>query len=48
MDAHKEVSTVFSRAPAGLEAPMIRVEVRLDALDRADCLTGSYLFCDSM
>jgi len=29
MDTHKEVSTVFSRAPAGLEAPMVRVEVHL-------------------
>ncbi len=29
MDSHKEVSTVFSRAPAGLEAPMVRVEVHL-------------------
>jgi magnesium chelatase family protein len=31
MDTHKEVSTVFSRAPAGLEAPMVRVEVHLGA-----------------
>jgi magnesium chelatase family protein len=29
MDTHKEVSTVFSRAPAGLEAPLVRVEVHL-------------------
>src|SRR5580698_4769538 len=29
MDPHKEVSTVFSRAPAGLDAPMVRVEVHL-------------------
>src|SRR5580692_164994 len=29
MDTHREVSTVFSRAPAGLEAPMVRVEVHL-------------------
>ncbi len=29
MDTHKEVSTVFSRAPAGLEAPVVRVEVHL-------------------
>jgi magnesium chelatase family protein len=29
MDSHKEVSTVFSRAPAGLDAPMVRVEVHL-------------------
>jgi magnesium chelatase family protein len=29
MATHKEVSTVFSRAPAGLEAPMVRVEVHL-------------------
>ncbi|HEY2677828.1 MAG TPA: YifB family Mg chelatase-like AAA ATPase [Steroidobacteraceae bacterium] len=29
MNTHKEVSTVFSRAPAGLEAPMVRVEVHL-------------------
>jgi magnesium chelatase family protein len=29
MDSHKEVSTVFSRAPAGLEAPTVRVEVHL-------------------
>jgi magnesium chelatase family protein len=29
MDSHKDVSTVFSRAPAGLEAPMVRVEVHL-------------------
>jgi magnesium chelatase family protein len=29
MDSHKEVSTVFSRAPAGLEAPEVRVEVHL-------------------
>jgi magnesium chelatase family protein len=29
MDTHKEVSTVFSRAPAGLEAPRVRVEVHL-------------------
>jgi len=29
MSTHKEVSTVFSRAPAGLEAPMVRVEVHL-------------------
>jgi magnesium chelatase family protein len=31
MDTHREVSTVFSRAPAGLEAPMVRVEVHLGA-----------------
>src|ERR1700674_651546 len=31
MDTHKDVSTVFSRAPAGLEAPMVRVEVHLGA-----------------
>jgi magnesium chelatase family protein len=29
MSSHKEVSTVFSRAPAGLDAPMVRVEVHL-------------------
>jgi magnesium chelatase family protein len=29
MDTHREVSTVFSRAPAGLEAPRVRVEVHL-------------------
>jgi magnesium chelatase family protein len=29
MQSHKEVSTVFSRAPAGLDAPMVRVEVHL-------------------
>lgn len=29
MPTHKEVSTVFSRAPAGLEAPLVRVEVHL-------------------
>jgi magnesium chelatase family protein len=29
MDTPREVSTVFSRAPAGLEAPMVRVEVHL-------------------
>jgi magnesium chelatase family protein len=29
MRNHKDVSTVFSRAPAGLEAPMVRVEVHL-------------------
>jgi magnesium chelatase family protein len=29
MGSHKEVSTVFSRAPAGLEAPRVRVEVHL-------------------
>jgi magnesium chelatase family protein len=29
MSTHKEVSTVFSRAPAGLEAPLVRVEVHL-------------------
>jgi magnesium chelatase family protein len=29
MDTHKEVSTVFSRAPAGLDAPTVRVEVHL-------------------
>ena len=29
MSTHKEVSTVFSRAPAGLEAPRVRVEVHL-------------------
>src|SRR5271170_5439925 len=29
MNTHKEVSTVFSRAPAGLEAPVVRVEVHL-------------------
>ena len=29
MDTHKDVSTVFSRAPAGLEAPPVRVEVHL-------------------
>jgi magnesium chelatase family protein len=29
MDSHKEVSSVFSRAPAGLEAPLVRVEVHL-------------------
>jgi len=29
MDTHKEVSTVFSRAPAGLDAPLVRVEVHL-------------------
>lgn len=29
MDTHTEVSTVFSRAPAGLEAPLVRVEVHL-------------------
>jgi magnesium chelatase family protein len=31
MDTRREVSTVFSRAPAGLEAPMVRVEVHLGA-----------------
>ena len=29
METHREVSTVFSRAPAGLEAPVVRVEVHL-------------------
>jgi magnesium chelatase family protein len=29
MSTHKEVSTVFSRAPAGLDAPLVRVEVHL-------------------
>jgi magnesium chelatase family protein len=29
MSTHKVVSTVFSRAPAGLEAPLVRVEVHL-------------------
>jgi magnesium chelatase family protein len=29
MSTHKTVSTVFSRAPAGLEAPLVRVEVHL-------------------
>jgi magnesium chelatase family protein len=29
MGTHKVVSTVFSRAPAGLEAPLVRVEVHL-------------------
>jgi magnesium chelatase family protein len=29
MGTHKEVSTVFSRAPAGVLAPMVRVEVHL-------------------
>jgi magnesium chelatase family protein len=29
MNTHKEVSTVFSRAPAGLDAPLVRVEVHL-------------------
>jgi magnesium chelatase family protein len=29
MDTRKEVSIVFSRAPAGLEAPLVRVEVHL-------------------
>ncbi len=29
MNTQKEVSTVFSRAPAGLEAPLVRVEVHL-------------------
>jgi magnesium chelatase family protein len=29
MESHQEVSTVFSRAPAGLDAPLVRVEVHL-------------------
>jgi magnesium chelatase family protein len=29
VESHKEVSTVLSRAPAGLEAPLVRVEVHL-------------------
>jgi magnesium chelatase family protein len=29
MDTHKEVSTVFSRAPSGIDAPLVRVEVHL-------------------
>ena len=29
METHREVSTVFSRAPAGLDAPLVRVEVHL-------------------
>jgi magnesium chelatase family protein len=29
MNSHQEVSIVFSRAPAGLEAPLVRVEVHL-------------------
>ena len=29
MNTHQEVSIVFSRAPAGLEAPLVRVEVHL-------------------
>ncbi|HEX3603738.1 MAG TPA: YifB family Mg chelatase-like AAA ATPase [Steroidobacteraceae bacterium] len=29
MGSHQEVSTVYSRAPAGLEAPLVRVEVHL-------------------
>ena len=29
MHTHKEVNSVFSRAPAGLEAPLVRVEVHL-------------------
>src|SRR5580704_14642611 len=29
MSTHKEVSSVFSRAPAGLDAPLVRVEVHL-------------------
>ena len=29
MASHREVSTVYSRAPAGLDAPLVRVEVHL-------------------
>src|ERR1700735_3883880 len=29
MNSHREVSTVLSRAPEGLEAPLVRVEVHL-------------------
>ncbi len=40
MDTHKEVSTVFSRAPAGLDAPLVRVEVHLGTGLPAFALVG--------
>jgi magnesium chelatase family protein len=40
MGDHKDVSTVFSRAPAGLEAPMVRVEVHLGSGLPAFALVG--------
>jgi magnesium chelatase family protein len=40
MDTHKEVSIVFSRAPAGLNAPLVRVEVHLGTGLPAFALVG--------
>jgi magnesium chelatase family protein len=40
MDTHKEVSSVFSRAPAGLDAPLVRVEVHLGSGLPAFALVG--------
>jgi magnesium chelatase family protein len=40
MGNHRDVSTVFSRAPAGLEAPMVRVEVHLGSGLPAFALVG--------
>src|SRR6202451_4123774 len=40
MDTHKEVSTVFSRAPAGLNARLVRVEVHLGTGLPAFALVG--------
>jgi magnesium chelatase family protein len=40
MDTHKDVSIVFSRAPAGLEAPLVRVEVHLGTGLPAFALVG--------
>ena len=40
MEARKNLSTVFSRAPAGLEAPLVRVEVHLGTGLPAFALVG--------
>jgi magnesium chelatase family protein len=40
MHSRQEVSTVFSRAPAGLEAPLVRVEVHLGLALPAFALVG--------
>ena len=40
MNTHKDVSIVFSRAPAGLEAPLVRVEVHLGTGLPAFALVG--------
>ena len=49
MGTHMDVSTVFSRAPAGLEAPRVRVEVHFtDGAKHVADRVGAYWLLDEI